>query len=102
VKRTCKRKAEGFLQESGLGSLQAPAGGLRPRFERPSAGCCESGKELAGERGTTTGPREDMPVPGAVPAPPGRNPVGYRDRAGTGHPVTFGMTVQRGKKRPGG
>lgn len=34
AKRTCKRKAEGFrAAESGLGSLQAPAGGLYPRQE---------------------------------------------------------------------
>lgn len=48
MKRTCKRKAEGFLQESGLGSLQAPAGGLRPRIEKAAAGWCERGKEMAG------------------------------------------------------
>jgi len=40
AQRTCKRKAEGFRHaESGLGSLQAPAGGLRPLIQRPPVGC---------------------------------------------------------------
>ena len=34
---------------NGLGSLPAPAGGLRPRTERPPAGCHEMGKAIAGD-----------------------------------------------------
>src|SRR5260370_10636899 len=48
---TCKRKAEGQYRGNGLGSLQAPGGGLRPRLKRPAADCRERNKEKASGSG---------------------------------------------------
>jgi hypothetical protein len=44
-----KRKAEGFLQESGLGSLPGPAAALDPELLRPQAGSDERGKRTQWE-----------------------------------------------------